>query len=132
MNELRFDDRVAIVTGAGGNPSLGRAYARLLAARGAKVVVNDLGTGPDGQSKRRAAALDVVHEIREAGGEAIADRNSVADEAGAERIVETALAKWGRVDILINNAGMLVLKRFEEISSDELRAIVDVHLMGTI
>src|SRR5262245_31963165 len=98
MAELRFDGRVAIVTGAGGNPGLGRSYARALAARGARVVVNDLGTGPDGRGIVRAHADAVVDEIVAAGGEAVADANSVAEEASAQAVVQTALDAWGRVD----------------------------------
>src|ERR1700722_10725215 len=89
MDKLRFDGQVAIVTGAGGNPGLGRSYARLLAARGARVVVNDLGVGPDGRNVIRANAETVVAEIVQDGGEAVADTNSVATEAGARSIVQT-------------------------------------------
>jgi NAD(P)-dependent dehydrogenase (short-subunit alcohol dehydrogenase family) len=89
MGELRFDGQVAIVTGAGGSANLGRAHARLLAARGAKVVVNDLGVGPDGRGTERADAQAVAAEIVAAGGEAIADLNSVADEESAKAIIQT-------------------------------------------
>jgi 7-alpha-hydroxysteroid dehydrogenase len=105
MSTMRFDGRVAIVTGAGGNPGLGRAHAMLLAARGAKVVVNDLGVGPDGSGAQPHRAEDVVDEIVAAGGEAVADVHSVAEEEGAQAIVETAIDTWGRLDILVNNAG---------------------------
>ena len=132
MSELRFDGRVAIVTGAGGNPSLGRAYALLLASRGAKVVVNDLGVGPDGSGTRRAHPQDVVDEIIAAGGEAILDTNSVADQPGAEAVVQTAIDKWGRVDILINNAGVVVLAEFDEITPKDIEKIINVHLFGAI
>ncbi|MGA7054707.1 MAG: SDR family NAD(P)-dependent oxidoreductase [Mycobacterium sp.] len=133
MNELRFDGRVAIVTGAGGqDPSLGRSHAKLLAERGAKVVVNDLGVGPDGRGILRANAEQVVDEIRAADGEAVADQHSVADEEGAHSVVQTALDTWGRLDILINNAGVCFMVHFDEISSADIRNVIDVHLMGTL
>src|ERR1700755_1771891 len=133
MSELRFDDRVAIVTGAGGrDPSLGRSHAGLLAARGAKAVVNDLGVGPDGRGIMRANAEHVAEQIRAAGGEAVADFHSVADEHGARGVVATALDTWGRLDILVNNAGVCFMVHFDEISDGDIRNIIDVHLMGTI
>src|SRR5579862_3472950 len=98
-DELRFDGRVAIVTGAGGQePSLGVAYARLLASRGARVVVNDLGIGPDGTGALPASAQVIAQKINDAGGEAIADTHSVAEPASARAVVQTALDAWGRVD----------------------------------
>jgi len=132
MNGMRFDGRVAIVTGAGAAAGLGRAHARLLARRGAKVVVNDLGTGPDGKGIERAHAEWVVDEIRADGGEAVADTNSVADEKSAEAIVQGALDTYGRVDILVNNAGIVRLGEFDAISSDDITQSIDVHLMGNI
>jgi NAD(P)-dependent dehydrogenase (short-subunit alcohol dehydrogenase family) len=133
MSELRFDGRVAIVTGAGGqDPSLGRSHATLLAQRGAKVVVNDLGVGPDGRGIMRANAQQVVEEIRAAGGEAVPDQHSVAEEEGARSVVATALHTWGRLDILVNNAGVCSMAHFDEISSADIRQIIDVHLMGTV
>jgi NAD(P)-dependent dehydrogenase (short-subunit alcohol dehydrogenase family) len=129
--ELRFDGQVAIVTGAGGNPGLGRSYARLLAARGAKVVVNDLGVGPDGRNVLPASAEAVVQEIRDAGGEAIADTHSVAEEESARAVVQTALDAWGKVDILINNAGIVLLVHFDEITSADIERVTRVHLLGT-
>jgi NAD(P)-dependent dehydrogenase (short-subunit alcohol dehydrogenase family) len=132
MSEMRFDGRVAIVTGAGGNPGLGRAYAMLLASRGAKVVVNDLGVGPDGRGVMRAHAEATVKEIVDAGGEAIVDTNSVADERSAEAIVKTALDAWGKVDILINNAGVAAPAEFDEITASDIEKILAVHLYGTI
>jgi NAD(P)-dependent dehydrogenase (short-subunit alcohol dehydrogenase family) len=131
-DELSFEGKVAIVTGAGGNPGLGRSHAMLLASRGAKVVVNDLGVGPDGLGRRNHRADGVVAEIVDAGGEAIVDTNSVAEEASASAVVKTALDAWGKVDILINNAGVVMLAGFDEITSNDLRRIVDVHLYGTI
>src|SRR6478672_396775 len=112
--------RVAIVTGAGGG--LGRAHALLLASRGAKVVVNDLGDG----------AQAVAAEIVAAGGEVRALRCSVTDAAAVQAMVEAVLAEWGRVDILINNAGILRDKSFAKMSLDDFRAVVDVHLMGAV
>jgi NAD(P)-dependent dehydrogenase (short-subunit alcohol dehydrogenase family) len=132
VDQLRFEGRVAIVTGAGGNPGLGRAHAQLLAERGAKVVVNDLGVGPDGRGLLRANAEATAEEIRALGGEALADTNSVAGRDSAGAVVQTALDAWGRVDILVNNAGIQLLAAFDEISDDDIRKVVDVHLMGNI
>ncbi len=132
MTEMRFDGQVAVVTGAGGNPGLGRAHAMLLASRGAKVVVNDLGVGPDGRSVLPSDPRAVVSEITAAGGEAIADLHSVADEAGARAVIRTALDAWGRVDILINNAGIGVVSGFDEIEPAHLERVIGVHLMGSI
>jgi NAD(P)-dependent dehydrogenase (short-subunit alcohol dehydrogenase family) len=132
LGELSFDRRVAIVTGAGGQASLGSAYAHLLAARGARVVVNDLGVGPDGRGALPAHPDAVVEEIRRTGGEAIADSNSVGEEASASAVVQTAIDAWGRVDILINNAGVAAIAPFDEVSSTDIRRMVDAHLMGHI
>jgi len=130
---MTFDGKVAIVTGAGGQPpSLGRSHAEFLAARGAKIVVNDLGVGPDGRSILRSNAEQVVDDIRAAGGQAVADTHSVADESSAREIVQTALDTWGRLDILINNAGVAHIAHFDEISSADIRNVIDVHLMGTL
>jgi NAD(P)-dependent dehydrogenase (short-subunit alcohol dehydrogenase family) len=129
---MRFEGRVAIVTGAAGNPGLGRAYAHFLAGRGARVVVNDLGGGPDGTGALPVCAEHVAREIVEQGGEAIADRHSVATPAGAREIVRAATDRWGRVDILINNAGINIPALFSEISDGDIQATIDVHLMGTI
>jgi NAD(P)-dependent dehydrogenase (short-subunit alcohol dehydrogenase family) len=132
VSELRFDGQVAIVTGAGGSQGLGRSHAMLLAARGAKVVVNDLGVGPDGRGLVRADAETVAEEIRAAGGEAIADTNSVAEQATAEAVVETALNQWGRVDILVNNAGICAMAPFEELDPRDVERMVAVHVLGSI
>ena len=132
MKELRFDGRVAVVTGAGGNPGLGRSYAMLLAARGAKVVVNDLAVGPDGRGAIGTGPEQVVAEIRASGGEAVANTDSVADRDGANRIGQTALDTWGRLDIVINNAGIALFALFDEISDHDIDRVVRVHLMGHI
>jgi NAD(P)-dependent dehydrogenase (short-subunit alcohol dehydrogenase family) len=132
VSEMRFDGRVAIVTGAGGNPSLGRAYAMLLASRGAKVVVNDNGVGPDGRGTIPAYPEAVVKEIVDAGGEAILDTHSVAEQGSAEAIVQTALDAWGKVDILINNAGVAGLPEFDEMTVSFIEQVLAVHLFGTI
>jgi NAD(P)-dependent dehydrogenase (short-subunit alcohol dehydrogenase family) len=133
VSELRFDDRVVIITGAGGQaPSLGRTHAHFFAERGAKVVVNDLGVGPDGRGTIRANAEVVAEEIRALGGHAIADTHSVATEDSARAVVQTALDEWGRIDILVNNANVAHLAGFEEFSGADIQVQVDVHLMGTI
>ena len=127
---IRFDNRVAIVTGAGGG--LGRQYALDLAARGAKVVVNDLGGSRDGSGSSSSAAEAVVEEIRKAGGEAIASPASVTDADAIFAMVEDVKAKWGRIDILINNAGILRDKTFTKMTLDDFRMVLDVHLMGSV
>lgn len=133
LGELRFDGRVAIVTGAGGpHPSLGRTYALLLASRGAKVVVNDLGVGPGSGRGVKSRAEEVAREIVDAGGEAVADTNSVATQSTAEALVKRAIDTWGRVDILINNAGVTINAEFEEFSSGDIERVMGSHLMGTI
>jgi NAD(P)-dependent dehydrogenase (short-subunit alcohol dehydrogenase family) len=125
---LRFDGRVAIVTGAGGG--LGRQHALALAARGAKVVVNDLGGSIDGNGSTPKAALAVVEEIRAAGGEAMASGASVTDYSAVQSMVAEAITAWGRVDILVNNAGILRDKSFAKMDLADFRLVVDVHLMG--
>jgi 3-hydroxy-3-methylglutaryl CoA synthase/NAD(P)-dependent dehydrogenase (short-subunit alcohol dehydrogenase family)/putative sterol carrier protein len=126
---LRFDDRVAIVTGAGAG--LGRAYALELAGRGAKVVVNDLGGARDGSGEGSSAAADqVVEEIKKLGGEAVANYDNVASAEGGERIVQAALDAFGRLDILINNAGILRDKSFLKMEPENWQAVMDVHLNG--
>jgi NAD(P)-dependent dehydrogenase (short-subunit alcohol dehydrogenase family) len=126
---IRFDGRVVIVTGAGGG--LGRAHALAFAARGAKVVVNDLGTARDGSGSTDAAA-NVVAEIHALGGEAISNRANVTDVAEVQAMVETAMTRWGRVDVLVNNAGILRDKTFAKMDLKDFRLVVDVHLMGSI
>ncbi len=127
---LRFDNRVAIVTGAGGG--LGRAYALELARRGAKVVVNDLGGARDGSGASLSAAQGVVDEIVAAGGEAMANGASVTDAAAVEHMVAVVKERWGRVDVLVNNAGILRDKTFVKMTHDDFRQILDVHLMGSV
>ena len=125
---ISFEGRVAIVTGAGGG--LGRCHALELARRGAKVVVNDLGGAMDGTGGSSEAATKVVEEIREAGGDAIADGCSVTDVAGVKRMIGQTLDRYGRIDVLINNAGILRDKSFTKMTLEDFRAVVDVHLMG--
>src|SRR3989344_5659775 len=125
---IDFKGRVAIVTGAGGG--LGRQHALALAARGAKVLVNDLGGAVDGSGGTVSAAQAVVDEIRAAGGEALANGASVTDFAAVEAMVQQAIDAWGRVDVLVNNAGILRDKSFSKMSMDDFRLVVDVHLMG--
>jgi NAD(P)-dependent dehydrogenase (short-subunit alcohol dehydrogenase family) len=130
MSDIRFDGQVAIVTGAGGG--LGRSHALELARRGAKVVVNDLGGSLDGSGGSSAAADAVVAEIIAAGGEAIADGASVTDDAGVANLVERTMSKWGRIDVLIANAGILRDKSFAKLELKDFAAVVDVHLMGAV
>jgi NAD(P)-dependent dehydrogenase (short-subunit alcohol dehydrogenase family) len=132
MQELRFDGRTAIVTGAGGDPSLGRAHARLLAARGANVVVNDIGRSEAPGYEGEASAEAVAAEIRAAGGKAVASARSVADEQGAAAVVQTAIDAFGGIDILVNNAGISVAARFNEMTSLDTHRHVDINLMGTV
>jgi NAD(P)-dependent dehydrogenase (short-subunit alcohol dehydrogenase family) len=132
LDSLDFKGRVAIVTGAGGG--LGRQHALALAARGAKVVVNDLGGARDGASGTGSvtAAQAVVQEILAAGGEAIANGASVTDFAAVQAMVAEAKAKWGRIDILVNNAGILRDKSFAKMEIADFALVVDVHLMGAV
>ena len=129
MEEVRFDGKVAVVTGAGGG--LGKAYALLLAERGAKVVVNDLGGTFDGSGADATPAQLVVDEITKSGGEAIANYDSVAEWDSANNIIKTALDHYGRIDILINNAGILRDKSILKMEMDDYRKIMAVHLDGT-
>ena len=127
---IDFKDQVAIVTGAGGG--LGRQHALALAARGAKVMVNDLGGARDGSGGSTTAAEAVVAEIRAAGGEALANSASVTDFAAVEAMVAQAVTAWGRVDILVNNAGILRDKTFAKMDLADFELVVDVHLMGAV
>jgi NAD(P)-dependent dehydrogenase (short-subunit alcohol dehydrogenase family) len=127
---LRFDGRVAIVTGAGGG--LGRAHALALASRGAKLVVNDFGGALDGTGGAATPAEKVAAEIRTAGGEAIADHASVTDFAAVEAMVAAAKSKWGHADILVCNAGILRDKTFAKMELADFRAVIEVHLMGSV
>ncbi|GAA5160417.1 SDR family oxidoreductase [Pseudonocardia eucalypti] len=128
MTDINFIDRVAIVTGAGGG--LGKTYALDLASRGASVVVNDLGGAADGTGADASAAQKVVDEIKAAGGNAVASHDSVATPEGGAAIVQTALDAFGKVDVVINNAGILRDKTFAKLSDEELNAVLDVHLKG--
>jgi len=128
MSEIRYDGRVAVVTGAGAG--IGREYALELAKRGAKVVVNDLGGSRDGSGSGTSAADSVVEEIKNAGGEAVANYDNVATMDGGAGIVKTAVDAFGKVDILINNAGILRDKSFLKMSEAEWDAVIGVHLKG--
>jgi NAD(P)-dependent dehydrogenase (short-subunit alcohol dehydrogenase family) len=130
MADIRFDGKVAIVTGAGGG--LGRQHALELARRGAKVVVNDLGGAVDGSGGSSEAAGKVVDEIKALGGEAIANGSSVTDDAGVALMVKHAMDAWGRVDILIANAGVLRDKSFSKMEIADFEFVLNVHLMGTV
>ena len=127
---IRFEDRVAVVTGAG--QGLGRSHALFLAERGAKVVVNDIGGAVDGEGTDTTPAETVVEEIRAAGGEAIANFDNVAGRDSAANIVRSAIEEFGRVDILINNAGILRDSRFHEMSLDDFEQVLSVHLLGSL
>ncbi len=128
MSNISFEDRVVIVTGAGNG--LGKAYALDLGNRGAKVVVNDLGGSVDGSGSASSPADEVVNEIIENGGEAVANYDSVATKEGGESIVQSAIDSFGTVDALVNNAGIFRDKSFANMSEEELSLIIDVHLKG--
>lgn len=131
MNKLRLDGKVAIVTGAG--RGLGREYAILLAKRGTHVVVNDLGAELDGSGSDTSFAESVAHEIREAGGTAVAHTGSVASQEDMQSAVEQAITEWGGIDILVNNAGNFLLPRpFLETTRESFQGHFDVHLMGAV
>jgi NAD(P)-dependent dehydrogenase (short-subunit alcohol dehydrogenase family) len=128
MADLGFDGKVAIVTGAGGG--LGRSHVLELARRGALVVVNDLGGSVDGTGSSTTAAQAVVDEVKAAGGEAVANYDSVATPEGGRAIVQTALDTYGRIDIVVNNAGILRDASFKNMDADKLVPVLDVHLKG--
>jgi NAD(P)-dependent dehydrogenase (short-subunit alcohol dehydrogenase family) len=128
MAELRFDDRVAVITGGG--RGLGRAYALLLASRGAKVVVNDVGGTMTGEGADASPAQQVVDEIVSAGGDAVANTDSVVTAAGGQAIIATALERFGRIDALVHNAGNVRRAALRDISYEDFDAVVDVHLKG--
>jgi NAD(P)-dependent dehydrogenase (short-subunit alcohol dehydrogenase family) len=126
---IRYDNRVAVITGAGAG--LGRNHALFLASRGAKIVVNDLGGAIDGSGASTTAADKVVAEIKAAGGEAVANTDSVATPEGAASIIQSAIDNYGKIDILINNAGNLRDKSFSKLTPADFDAVVDVHLSGS-
>ena len=126
---IRFDDQVAIVTGAGGG--IGKEHAIELARRGAKVVVNDLGGSVDGSGTSDAAEA-VVQEIKDAGGDAMANGASVTDLPAIQNMVKEVMDKWGRIDILVNNAGILRDKSFHNVTLDDFNLVMDVHFQGTL
>jgi NAD(P)-dependent dehydrogenase (short-subunit alcohol dehydrogenase family) len=128
MAELRFDDRVAVVTGAA--RGLGRSYALLLASRGAKVVVNDIGGSLKGEGADIGPAEEVVREIKAAGGEAVACTDSVATREGGKAIIQAAMDHYGRIDILIHNAGNVRKALLKELSYEDFESVLDVHLRG--
>jgi NAD(P)-dependent dehydrogenase (short-subunit alcohol dehydrogenase family) len=128
VSDISFDGRVAIVTGAGGG--LGRTYALDIASRGGAVVVNDLGGSVDGQGGSDSAAQKVVDEIKAKGGEAVANHSSVATKEGGEAIVASAVDAFGKVDVVVNNAGILRDKSFVKLGVEDLDLVLDVHLRG--
>ena len=130
MTDIRFDGKTAIVTGAGGG--VGRFHALELARRGANVVVNDLGGSVDGSDGTSEAAEKVVAEIEAFGGTAIANGSSVTDDAGVQRMVDDTMSKFGRIDILIANAGILRDKSFTKMTLEDFELVLNVHLMGTV
>ncbi len=127
---IKFDNKVVIVTGAGGG--LGKSHALEFARRGAKVVVNDLGGSVDGSGGASDAANAVVEEIKAEGGEAIANGASVADQSGVQNMIDEVMSKWGCIDVLVNNAGILRDKSFHKISLEEFNAVMDVHFQGSV
>ena len=130
MTPIRFDGRVAIVTGAA--TGLGRSHALELARRGAKLVINDLGGALDGSGGSQTAAQQVVAEIEAMGGEAMAHGANVTQPDQVQDMVDQTLARWGRIDVLVNNAGILRDKTFSKMTLDDFRAVLDVHLWGTV
>ena len=129
MSQVNFENRTVIVTGAGNG--LGKAYALEFANRGANVVVNDLGGSVDGTGEGSTPADNVVNEIKESGGNAVANYDSVATKEGGQNIVDTALETFGGLDAVVNNAGILRDKSFLKMTEDDLNLVLDVHLKGT-
>lgn len=129
MWNYRFDGRVAVITGAG--RGIGRAHALLFAERGAKVVVNDLGGTKEGEGRDEGVAHQLVTEIVEAGGVAVADTSDIGTEAGCHALIETAIEEFGRVDVLVNNAGISRWATFPEADAENLERTLDVHLRGS-
>jgi len=127
-SQLNFDDRVAVITGGG--RGLGREYALLLASRGARIVVNDPGGSLTGDGSAEGPAHDVVREIIAAGGQAVASTDSVATAGGGKAIIDTAIANFGRIDILIHNAGIVRRGSLKELSYQDFESVLDVHLRG--
>jgi len=127
-SQLNFDDRVAVITGGG--RGLGREYALLLASRGARIVVNDPGGTLTGDGSDEGPAHDVVREIIAAGGQAVASTDSVATAGGGKAIIDTAMANFGRIDILIHNAGIVRRGSLKELSYQDFESVLDVHLRG--
>ena len=127
---IDFKDKVAIVTGAGGG--LGRSHALELSKRGAKVVVNDLGGSVDGSGGSSDAAEKVVKEIISSGGQAISNGSSVTDDNGVKLMIDQTIDEYGRIDILINNAGILIDKSFSKMELNDFEKVLNVHLMGTV
>lgn len=125
---MRFDGRVAVITGSG--RGLGFEYAKLLGGLGAKVVINDNGSAMDGAGQDESVAESAARAIREAGGQAIASTDSVATPEGGQAIIDAALSEWGRVDVLIHNAGNTRFDAFAEIEYQAFKSLIDVHLMG--
>lgn len=133
MTDFRFDGRTAVVTGAGGKPGLGRAHALLLASRGARVVVNDIGNDPESQGySDRASAAAVAAEINALGGAAIADTHSVASSDGAAALIGAALEAFGSIDILVNNAGVVAIAPFDEMTVRDYERHMQINLLGAI
>ena len=130
MSELHFDERVAVITGAGGG--LGRSHALELARRGARIVVNDVGRSVHGDGAATDAAQAVVDQITALGGTAVANHDTVATPEGGQAIVQAALDEFGRVDILINNAGILRDKAFHKMDSQMIHSVIDIHLKGAL
>jgi len=126
--ELRYDEQVAVISGAGGG--LGKEYALLLASRGARLVVNDIGGSVTGDGSKSETSDAVAEEIRQRGAQAVADSHSVTTPEGGQAIIDTALRTWGRVDIVINNAGIVCDAPFEDMTADRLDPLLDVHLKG--